>query len=145
MSFKSFLSHVGGFFATAVKDIQKYAPTVIADAQAVTAAAAPVITLAFPGVGTAIVAGTTLVLNEVVSVEEKFAAAGQPTGSGPQKLATVIGIIGPALKNLLASEGLPTDDATVTNWINAVVGFLNGIPAAQNPTVTGATATVTVS
>jgi len=128
---KSFLSKIGHAFSTAEKDVQKYAPVVITYAEKVESTAEPVLTLAFPGVAPGIIAATKTALSAVVSVEQKFTTAGAPTGTGPQKLAEVTSIVGPVLAQALQAEGLKSDPATITAWINAIVGFLNGIPAGQ--------------
>lgn len=143
---KSFLSHAGSIFKTAVQDIVKYTPVVVATAQKVEAAAQPLLQILLPGVAPELNSVLATIFNAVVSVEQKFAAAGQPTGTGPQKLAEVISIIGPTAQDALAKLGLPADNAAVTNIVNGAVGFLNGIPAGLVIQGTGgATATVTVS
>jgi uncharacterized membrane protein len=144
-SFKSFLTVVGEGFKKGLNAFIHYAPIVIADAQKVEQAAAPILSLAFPGVAAPILASTVTILNAALAIEQKFVASGAPAGSGPQKLAEVLSIVGPQAQQTLSSLGLPNDQATVEKWINAVVGFLNGLPVAQNPVVTNATATVTVS
>ena len=117
MSFKSFLSAFG-------HDVKKIADVAVPVAQA----SVPFLNILAPGVGTAV----GLALNTVVSVEQKFAAQSAPSGSGPQKLAEVVGIVGPAMQQLFASEGIATNAANITNVINAIVAGLNAIPA---PTV----------
>jgi hypothetical protein len=92
--------------------------------------AEPFINLTFPGFGPLF--STTA--NEVISVEQKFAAIGKQTGSGPAKLANVLAVIQPVAAQLLSNAKLPNDATTVTNWINGVVALLNGIPTATAAT-----------
>lgn len=109
-----FLEHVG-------KDIEKgfsKAAPIIQDAE-------PYISLIFPGFGP-LFASTA---NEVISTEQKFAAIGQQSGSGPAKLSSVLSVIQPIATQLFSAAKLPSDATTVTNWINGVVALLNGIPA----------------
>jgi hypothetical protein len=118
MSFKSFLSAFG-------HDVKRIADVAVPVAQA----SVPFLNILAPGVGTAV----GLALNTVVSVEQKFAAQNAPSGSGPQKLAEVLGIVGPAMQQLLASEGISGTSTDITNIINAVVAGLNAIPAPAVP------------
>jgi len=112
----TFLEHVG---LDIVHGFDKAAPVV--------KAAEPYINLAFPGFGPLFAATA----NEVISVEQKFAAIGQQTGSGKQKLADVLTVIEPVARQLLEAAKLPQDEATITKWIDGVVALLNGIPAPQ--------------
>jgi len=110
----SFLEHVG-------QDIEKgfaKAAPIVQDAE-------PYVSLAFPGFGP-LFASTA---NEVISTEQKFAAIGQQSGTGPQKLSSVLSVIEPVAQQLLTAAKLPSDEATITKWINGVVALLNGIPA----------------
>jgi hypothetical protein len=111
--FKSFLSHIGHFF---LKIINFAAP--------IEAAATPYINMFAPGVGTAIQLG----FNAVLAVEQK-AAAQNLTGTGPQKLAEVTAIIGPAFEQLMAAENIKVNNVDITRVINAIVAVLNAIPA----------------
>ena len=104
-------------------------PTIIADAAKVEAAAAPVLTLAFPGIAPEISTVTQLIASTALSIEQKFAAQAL-TGAGTQKLAEVLSIVGPAAESALIKLGVKADEATITSWIDAVVGFLNGVPVA---------------
>jgi hypothetical protein len=112
--FLTFLDHVG-------QDIEhgfaKVAP-IVQDAE-------PYLSLIFPGFGP-LFASTA---NEVISTEQKFAAIGQQSGSGTEKMSSVLSVIEPVAQQLFAAAKLPSDSATITNWINGVVGLLNGIPA----------------
>jgi hypothetical protein len=114
----TFLEHVG-------LDIEKG----FAKAAPIVQEAEPFINLTFPGFGPLF--STTA--NEVISVEQKFAAMGKQTGSGPAKLANTLAVIQPVAAQLLSAAKLPSDEATVTKWINGVVALLNGIPSAALP------------
>ena len=110
----TFLEHVGQDIE---KGFSKAAP-IIQDAE-------PYVSLIFPGFG-ALFASTA---NEVISTEQKFAAIGQQTGSGPAKLSSVLSVIQPIATQLFNAAKLPSDATTVSNWVNGVVALLNGIPA----------------
>ena len=64
-----------------------------------------------------------LVANTCILVEQKFAALGQQSGTGAQKLAQVSAIVSPLVK-----QYMPTGDAGAI--ITAIVGLLNVIPVA---------------
>jgi hypothetical protein len=111
---KTFLQHVG-------QDIEKgfaKAAPIVQDAE-------PYLNLVFPGFGP-LFASTA---NEVISTEQKFAAIGQQSGTGAQKLSSTLSVIEPVAQQLFTAAKLPSDETTITNWINGVVGLLNGIPA----------------
>jgi hypothetical protein len=87
------------------------------------------VALLFPAAGpeVAVLADATgLIQNAVLEVEQKYAAAGVQTGSGTQKLATVMALAGPAVTSLLIQAGIkePTTDY-VESLVNAVVAILN--------------------
>lgn len=71
------------------------------------------------------------VVGVVSEVEQKFAALGQQSGSGPQKLAEALQIVSPAAQALLQVAGRQHDSGTVEKYVNGVVQLLNAIPAAQ--------------
>ena len=114
MGFKTFLQHVGHDiehgFAKAAPIIQK---------------AEPFVDVFFPGFGPLF--ATTV--NEVISVEQKFTAIGQQSGSGTSKASAVLTVIEPVAQQLLAQAKLPSDSATVKRWLDGCVALLNGIPA----------------
>jgi len=91
-------------------------------------AAAKLAELIFPAetavIGSAI-NSVDLIQQAVVTVEQKFAAAGNPTGTGTQKLAQVLSIVSPTVTQLLSSEKVPVDSAYITDIVNAVVAILN--------------------
>lgn len=65
----------------------------------------------------------------VALAEQKAAALGQQSGTGPQKLADVVQIVGPVIAQGLADAGKPNDEAAVEKFISEVVGVLNVVPA----------------
>lgn len=67
----------------------------------------------------------------VALVEQKFAALGKQAGTGASKLADVLQIAGPLIKQGLADAGKDSDDAAVQGYINGVVAVLNAAPAAS--------------
>lgn len=82
--------------------------------------------LLFPGKATTnVVNAVDLVRQAVVSVEQKFVAAGEPSGSGKEKSAQVLAMVGPAVTSLLAAEGIQLDQTHIQSIINAVVAVLN--------------------
>jgi hypothetical protein len=84
--------------------------------------------LLFPGIApatTAIADATALVQNAVMIVEQKFAAAGNQSGTGTQKLAEVILLAGPAVTQLLAQANIPASAAYIQSLVSAVVSILN--------------------
>ena len=68
-------------------------------------------------------------VHAVVVAEQAAAAAGKQNGSGAQKAAAVIGLIGPLIKVALEDAGKAADDAAVQRYLDAVVTILNIIPA----------------
>lgn len=97
-------------------DVVKYLP-----------AAESLATLLFPASATvpAVINSVNLIQQAVATVEQKFAAAGEPTGTGAQKLAQVTAIVGPTVVQLLQSEKININATQLTNIINAVVAVLN--------------------
>lgn len=122
----SFLSKVGSFFskvihviATDVAPAEKIAVPV---AEALLPQFIPLITVA-DGIFSNIV-------KEAVSAETVQAVAGTATGSGPQKLATVLASTGPLLDEWVAANfpgAKAVSDAQKAGLINAVVAILNEI------------------
>jgi hypothetical protein len=114
MSFKSFLSAFG-------HDLKK----VVDIAVPVERAVQPYLALFVPGIA----AGLNLATGAIASTEQKLTAQGAGTGSGPQKLAEVTAIVGPAFTQLLAAEGIRVNDAQMAAIFNGIVAVLNAIPA----------------
>jgi hypothetical protein len=115
--FVSVMETIGNDVKLAWSDVVKYLP-----------AAAKLAELIFPAqtalIGTAI-NSVDLIQQAVATVEQKFAAAGNPTGTGAQKLAQVLSIVSPTVTELLTSEKIPVDSAYITDIVNAVVAILN--------------------
>lgn len=68
-------------------------------------------------------------VNAVVTAEQNFAALGKQSGTGAQKLASVVSIMGGLIAQALADAGKESDDAAVQQYINGVVSILNTTPA----------------
>ena len=110
MSFKSFLTALGQDFAKALPWMQK---------------GGSVLALFDPSLGALF--NTTL--NIVAVVEQKWAALGQQSGTGVQKLADAIQIGEAVIAQGLKLAGKSSTTADVTNYINAVVAIANTTPA----------------
>ena len=130
--FVSIMEKVGKDILVVFSDVVKYLPTVSALAS-----------LLFPGASatvSGVVNSVDLIQQAVVTVEQKFAAAGNVSGTGPQKLAQVISMVGPTVTQLLASEKININQTQLNNIINAVVAVLN-VQEAPSTTVSIAPAT----
>lgn len=68
-------------------------------------------------------------VSAVVTAEQAMTAVGKQDGTGAQKAASVVGIMGPLIKQALSDAGKDSTDASVQNYINAVVTILNAAPA----------------
>jgi hypothetical protein len=115
--FISLMEKIGADIKLAWSDVVKYLP-----------AAASLAGILFPAqVATisGVVNSVDLIQQAVATVEQKFAAMGAATGTGPQKLAQVISIVGPSVTELLTKEGLTYNSTQINNIINAVVAVLN--------------------
>lgn len=115
--FISIMEKIGHDIHVAWDEVVKYLP-----------AASSLATLLFPG-ATGTVAGVVnsvaLIQQAVATVEQKFAAAGAATGTGAQKLAHVVALVGPTVTDLLAKEGVNVNQTQINAIINAVVAVLN--------------------
>lgn len=107
--FVSFLEKVGHDFKVGFDKVEQFLP----------------LASLIPGVGP-IVSG---VAGAIVTVEQKYAAMGQQTGTGAQKLAEVTAIFGPLVTEFLSVAGKTADAAAVTKYINDIVAVLNDQPA----------------
>jgi hypothetical protein len=94
----------------------------------------------FPQLAPAIAAGDgifTSIVKEALAAESTMAAAGTATGTGAQKLATVVGSIGPMLDTWIANNlpGAKTVSAiNKAGLVNAVVAIINDVsPAPTAP------------
>jgi len=68
-------------------------------------------------------------VSAVVTAEQAAAAIGKQTGTGVQKAAAVIGLVGPLIEQALIDAGKPSDATAVQNYVNAIVAILNVAPA----------------
>lgn len=119
--FVRFLDTVGHDFNVGLEKILPF----VKEATQVAASVAPAVAVIDPGIG-AIFATTVATVSEV---EQKFAALGQQTGSGPAKLAQAMTILEPVITEAFQKAGKASDVQTVENYVNAVVALLNAIPA----------------
>jgi hypothetical protein len=127
---QTFLEEVGKDFKNGLKKLEPVGKEALVLAEA----AGPEIAALDPLFG----AVFQTVVATVASVEQKFAAMGQQAGTGVQKLADAVTILQPVAAQALAAAGKAADNATVENYINAVVAFLNAIPARQPAPVSAA-------
>jgi hypothetical protein len=96
----------------------------------VATAAEPFVDVLFPGVAPLFNA----IVAEVTKAEAEAMAAGAQNGTGPQKLAAVTAAVEGAFNNYAKTNNLATPDAKVVeNAVNAVVAFLNALPAPATP------------
>jgi pyrroline-5-carboxylate reductase len=117
---QSWLSKVGSFFGKILGLAQKAEPSAVAVAEALLPQFAPEIALAND------------IFNKIIKyalvAETTMAAAGDASGTGPQKLAYVLGEVGPLLDAWVASNfpGQRQVSAVAkSGLINAVVAILN--------------------
>ena len=135
--FIGFLETIGTDFE---KGVEKLEPAIAEGAGIASAAEAP-LTALDPALGTIF----TATVNEIVTVEQKFAAAGQQSGTGSQKLASVVTTIGPVISQAFEAAGKASDEATVAKYVSALVDFLNAIPASNPPAASSPAAGSTAS
>ena len=86
------------------------------------------VALLFPQAAPAVIAiadATSLIQGAVLLVEQKYAASGAQSGSGPQKLAEVMTLAGSAVISLLQQADIAANGSYVESLISAVVGVLN--------------------
>lgn len=122
--FVTFLEDVGHDFKVG---LQKLDP-IVKEGITIAQAAEGSISALDPAIG-AIFATTVGVVS---SIEQKFAAMGQQTGTGVQKLAEATTILQPVIAQAFAAAGKASDGATVSNYISKIVDFLNAIPASPS-------------
>jgi len=68
-------------------------------------------------------------VSAVSTAEAAAAAAGKQSGTGVQKLAAVVQLMGPLIAQGLTDAGMQNDTAAVEAYINSIVTILNSIPA----------------
>jgi hypothetical protein len=135
VTFKSFLSAVGHDFVTALNWVggakgQSAIAGTEAVVNSVVDAINPAAGLALDGVEALINAG----LKQVVAIEASAAALNVQSGTGAQKLATVVAALAPQAQALLVAVGVSTPTAVevqtlTTNIANGLVAILNALPA----------------
>lgn len=125
MSFKSILSDIGN----GIKKVFTVGVTVATDAE-------PFVDIAFPGVAPLFNA----VVQQVAMAEASAAAAGAENGTGPQKLALVLKSIEGSIANYEKINNIttPLTQQQITAAANAVVAFLNALPANNSAAVSAA-------
>lgn len=117
MSFISIMTRIGHDIKVVWQDVIKYLIP-----------AAKLAEVIFPAQSAAIagvINSVDLIQQAVATVEQKFAAAGNVSGTGAQKLAQVLSMVTPTVTQLLAAEGLHYDQTQIINIVNAVVAVLN--------------------
>jgi hypothetical protein len=117
MTFTAVLQAIGQGFSKGLKWAVEYAVPVEKLAALLFPTAAPELV--------AVADATTLIQNAVMLVEQKYAASGQQSGTGAQKLAEVILLAGPAVTALLAQAGITPSAPYLQNLVSAVVAILN--------------------
>jgi|ERR1039458_6487668 hypothetical protein len=113
--FVTFLEAVGKDFAKGLHFILPYAAT---SGEVAVAAFAPSLGPLFNST-----------VSAVVLAEQKAAALKTQSGTGAQKLADVVQLMGPVIAQSLADAGKANDQTAVAGYINSVVSVLNSAPA----------------
>ena len=126
MSFLGVLEAIGKDFAKGLKFALTYAVPVESLVALLFPASAPVMSAAEDA--------TTLIQNSVLAVEQKFAAGGAQSGTGPQKLSEVLALSQGAVTTLLSHAGITASPEYITSLVNAVVATLNAQPAPSTET-----------
>lgn len=132
---QSFLSKIGSFFS-------KIIHVIATDAAPIEKIAVPVAETLLPEFIPLIQTADGIfsnIVKEAVAAETVQAVAGTATGSGPQKLATVLASVGPLLDNWVAANfpgAAAISEAQKAGLVNAVVAILNEI--SPQITVSGA-------
>lgn len=84
-----------------------------------------VVGLAVPALGPAF----NLTMQAVMTAEANFAAVGQSSGTGPQKLSAVIAASGNVISQALKDAGVSdVNQQKVSDYISSVVTILNTVP-----------------
>ena len=117
MSFISVLETIGKGFEKGLKWAVAYAVPVERLVALLFPAAAPV--------ATELADATTLIQNAVLLIEQKYAAAGAQSGTGPQKLAEVLLLTEQTVIGLLTRAGLHADSGYIASIVSAIVAILN--------------------
>ncbi|HEY5055694.1 MAG TPA: hypothetical protein VII58_06010 [Acidobacteriaceae bacterium] len=117
ISFTSVLEAIGKGFVKGLEWAVTYAIPVEKLVGTLFPAAAPV--------ATGLADATALVQKAVLLVEQKYAAAGMQSGTGVQKLAEVMTLVGPVVMQLLSAAGVTASASYVQSLVNAIVAILN--------------------
>ena len=113
--FISFLEAVGRDFKKGLDAILPYAATAGEAAVAIFA----------PGLGPLF----NQTVAAVATAEQAAAAIGKQSGSGVQKSAAVISLIGPLIEQALIDAGKPATAADVQSYVDAIVKILSIAPS----------------
>jgi len=117
MSFVSVLEAVGKGFEKGLKWAVTYAVPV-----------ERLVGLLFPAAAPAaneVASATALIQTAVLLVEQRYAASGVQSGTGPQKLAEVLTLTQQAVTDLLTKAGVQADGNYISSLVSAVVAILN--------------------
>lgn len=117
MSFMSAMETIGKGFAKGLKWALEYAVPVEKLVGLLFPAAAPV--------ANEVADATSLIQTAVLLVEQKYAASGEESGTGAQKLGEVLLLTEQSVTTLLAKAGITADSNFIENVISAVVAILN--------------------
>ncbi|QNI36824.1 hypothetical protein [Edaphobacter albus] len=117
MSFIGVLEAIGKGFAKGLKWALAYAVPVEKLVMLLFPSAAPI--------AVEILDATTLIQNAVLLIEQKYAASGAQSGTGPQKLAEVLLLTERTVATLLAKAGIIADSNYIASIVSAVVAILN--------------------
>lgn len=118
MSFKSFLTAVGQDFKKGLDFALKLEPAAEVALQIIDP---PIAALLHVTAAT------------IMSTEQKFAAMGSQSGTGPQKAAQSIQILESVVKSILSPYGVTVDTAYMQKYIDSFVALLNILPAITTP------------
>lgn len=114
-----------GFLEAAGKDFMKGLGWAVKEAPAVDRVA-NLIWPASVAVTVPVTLGLNLLQNGILAIEQKYAASGVQSGTGPQKAAEVLALAGPAASALFMHAGVPeVNDGLLGNLIKLLVDVLN--------------------
>ena len=117
MSFISVLETIGKGFEKGLKWAVTYAVPVERLVALLFPAAAPV--------AVELANATSLIQSAVLLVEQKYAASGAQSGTGPQTLAEVLVLTQQTVTALLSKAGIQADSSYIVSIVSAVVAILN--------------------
>ncbi len=117
MSFLGVLEAIGKGFEKGLKWALTYAVPV-----------EKLVALLFPSaapIAAEVIDATTLIQNAVLLVEQKYAASGQQSGTGADKLSEVLLLTEQTVTTLLGKAGVQADTGYISSLVSAVVAILN--------------------